>query len=532
MLGWKSRRFWRGAVTVAGALIVMWAALAPAYRRWRVDEAVEWLVSNGTTQHGKKTSVDLGAFGLWQFEATSGSSTYLNRLSLDAERAERNLRMILLHDQDYSRSNNAQDTLDELYEFLSPEEQSIALDQLINEAVDTDADTYRQRLIANLCDFRLNDYGLSPSVRSRLVAHVRNSWAESAEIWLDVLSEIGGEDETQLLIELMQSPDLRVEVVHELAALSWPGAFDASVKQLNGRGVLAFASRNYSFYLHPRSHQALFDVVISRRFDGLHRRSAAEYLIRTPHGRSVLLAAWRDEAHRADMEFFAPDLLWLMGEEQLIEVAPLDVWPDLVRFSNSPAFRVQLESAYGSRRSQADQARIDRIVRERSVSAAHWLRLLSGRSDLTTGDELVDWVNSNRPEPISIEILFPHLMSAQAEPLDEVIETALLDSAIYLDVSRPELAALRKLLKSPSQQVRSVACQALLGVSGDAFAVPTALELIRLEQEKLAPRETWHRSTKVTRALSSFLGQNFFLDADAWQAWWETHRDEFPVQDL
>jgi hypothetical protein len=123
-------------------------------------------------------------------------------------------------------------------------------------------------------------------------------------------------------------------------------------------------------------------------------------------------------------------------------------------------------------------------------------------------------------------------MSAQAEPFDEVIESALLDSAGYLHVSRPELAVLRQLLKSPSQQVRSVACQALLGIAGDAFAVPTALELIRLELKQLAPRETWHRSTKVTRALSSFLGQNFFLDADAWQAWWEAHRDEFPVQEL
>lgn len=534
----KSGRLWLILVASVVSLMLGGVIFRADIDRWRVRNAVHWLVTNGVDATPSERTFHIWPFPEKVYEERPAWEGHLKTLSLDGELAIQQLRTILLRDQDLQRASRAADVLRKFLDEVDLETVALTANGLVEDVITANMDHSRQRLVSSKVLITGVRHGYAPETRERLIRYLRSQPSAMQKHWLGELAIIGGRNELQLLADYSVHPELRYRIGLLL------GSYASEHEQRLLQKVLSFegCTPQESLYLcehvsggrPSRTHcQILLKFTFSEHLPSHLRYKAVARLCLSPVGHEILEIALQDESHRRQLELIAPNIRWLMADAPFQNTIPHLMLDELIselkRYEENVCWTLEPEQRL--HRAEYPEC-VDNALHQREQTLK-WLRCLTGLDDLTTSGEWMAWFDRTRPAAMTLNELLPLLLQDGWGELPWKIEFTI-ESSVHLwneEDSRIRRQC-RELLKSRSRSVRKVAVSELLHNCGDAAAVPAAIELIREEQRELGLLKPWMKVTDVSEELRGFLGQNFFLDADAWQAWWEAHRDEFPVQEL
>lgn len=536
----KSGRLWLILVASGLSLMLGMVIFRTDIERWRVRNAVHWLVTNGVDATSSERIIHIWPFTEKVYEERPAWEGHLKTLSLDGELAIQQLRTILLHDQDLQRASRAADVLRKFLDEVDLETVALTANGLVEDVITANVDHSRQKLVRSLTLMAGARHGFAPETRERLIRYLRSQPSAMQKHWLGDLAIIGGRNELQLLADCSEHPEFR----HTIGLLL--NSYASEHEQRLLRKVLSFegCTPRESLYLFEcvsngrpsRTHcQILLNFAFSEHLPSHLQYKAVARLCLSPLGHEILEVALQDESHRRQLELIAPNIRWLMADAPFQNTTPHLMLDELISELKGYEENVcwTLEPEQRSHRAAYPEC-VDNALHQRE-QALKWLCCLTGRDDLTTSGEWMAWFDSTRPAAMTLGEILPLLMQDGWGELPSEIGSTMVPSVhLWNEDDRRIRRQFRELLKSRSRSVRKFAVSELLHYCGcgDAAAVPAAIELIREEQRELGPLKPWMKVTDVSEELRGFLGQNFFLDADAWQAWWEAHRDEFPVQEL
>lgn len=340
--------------------------------------------------------------------------------------------------------------------------------------------------------------------------------------WAHLLAEIGGREETAVLISLGDTHDAALlNAVHNSALVRsyWPGLLPALRRWLDDPEVAPHALRYSLLSQAPEGRDILLAYSISGKHSVELRRRAIERLQETIPGTELLLNA-----------VGATDVREILGASIDGDphatfrgaLAKLEgrnggaLWSELLdgvetgypnRFPN-PTTAIEKAASEA-------ESRIRRHTHEFSLRCLRWI---TGRTDLQSQSEWRRWYEVTRPSPLTQHELVK-LALEHPEALDA---TAILRRIVpyHLGAVPADCIPLyERMAREGPPASRYWACTALLLGTPGTDAASIVINLIGEESSDHVRTGNWGPIELLKRRFA----ENFFWDSTAWREWWAAY---------
>jgi hypothetical protein len=363
--------------------------------------------------------------------------------------------------------------------------------------------------------------GLDTRQRSAILARAKTAPPSLLPAWASVLAEIGGREETLLLISLGDTHEaalLNAILSSSLVRSCWPGLLPALKGWLDDPEIAPRALRYSLLRMTPEGRDILLAYATSVAHPVELRRQAIESLQDTIPGANLLLKAIERSDTAAVLGAALESDPRVMFRAALAKLEARNgeaLWSELIDgvetgYPNQfPNPTTALEKAASDA-----EARMREHTSESSLRCLGWI---TGRTDLRSRAEWRRWYETTRPSPLS-----------QCEVVKLALDhpEALLDTAAILRRIVPyHLAAVpaeciplyERMVREGTPTSRYWACSALLLCSPETDAVPMTIDLI-------GPPGDVAGGWGPVELLKYRFAENFFWDTTAWREWWAKRR--------
>ena len=358
--------------------------------------------------------------------------------------------------------------------------------------------------------------GVSDKERADMRDRAVAASGEQRVAWIPVLVAIGGREEVFLLLEFgdtHDSSELWALYNSQFRFIKWPGMLPHVSRWIRDP-VIAEYALDYSVLNRTEDGRLrLLEFISDEAQLPALRTQALENMVETLAGIELVAAACSDPQYAKMLsELLGRDAqVYLTKEKAKTEDRNGDdLWSQLIdgldpAYSYPPsaeALPVEVASQFKEYSEQQAQ------------SSLTCLRLLSGRSDLTTQSEWRKWRESASPSVV-----------AQSELLSLVLDDPELmaNSAMFRRIVPYQFGFIpddcvplyERMLNSDDEYMRYWACHALLAFSDSTDAARVAIDLIDESQ----PNDAASIHPGQIAMLQKRFAVNFFWDTDAWRAW-------------
>ena len=338
--------------------------------------------------------------------------------------------------------------------------------------------------------------------------------------WINVLSELGGEEETVLLLRMFDKLDpshKQIVCNSRIRRLTWEGLLPHVELWMRDPGIADNVLGEFGFDIlsHTSSgRNASLRFINDSSQPSVLRVKAVEQLQSTVAGIDELEIACKDESIAIQLSgLLNADCKTHLAAKRisLLAVNGNDFWDELIDLldpKSSPA-------AGGRALPKEAESQLQKLAQHRAKLALDLLRLLSANAEPTTQAEWRSWRDAAQPGVIAQR----DLLAAAIDRPDLLGCPALLRRIGPYgwrgDIPKDCLPLYEQMLQSDNPALQYWSCRALLLYATSDEAIDVAIDLV----ERSKPNDNAQVRSGEIEMLQDRFAVNFFWDTKAWRKW-------------
>jgi hypothetical protein len=352
----------------------------------------------------------------------------------------------------------------------------------------------------------------------KFLAKTRSRMPNLTPAWAKLLADLGGREETEMLLELGGTHDgnLASAIHYYVLTMScWPGLLPYLRQWLDDPELAPLVLRYWMLRSTDDGRAILLDYAANTDQPIELRLQAIKNLESTLPGRDLLLQACSNPKRRpalAEAIGDPPEDFIEPAQERAERINGDELWLELIGALNTSSKLLGRDPWMKS---------VDFTNRRDELAKASQriLVALAGRDDLKSADQWQTWFAMGKPPHVPLK----RLLQLVIEQPDLLKHRAISSRLIFSDeIPADCLPLYLQILDEGPPDPQYFAANALLRYSDNLEAVPVLIKRIGRASPSTDSREVW----ADVFLLQQRFAVNYFRNAAAWEAWWEEYQKD------